>query len=480
MSFHNNHTPGEMIERLDGDIADIAVFFAQFVLRVLGNLLLLLGVITVLLWEDWRISLALTVYTVVALLSFYYMRKKAVPYWEATRQAAADLFGFLEEQLSGTEDIRASGAVPYVMRTLFKFSTVRLVRQVKGGDMDILFVMMWFALYTLGQLVAFGSGYLLFQQGLITVGTVYLIVYYTDRILQPLNDITNEFQNVQKAMAGINRVQALYAIESKIQDAGHQTLPVGPLAVAFDAVSFGYVAAEPVLRDISFALPKGRILGLLGRTGSGKTTLTRLLYRLYDPTAGSICLSASERQDIRTLQLDGLHGRIGMVTQEVQLFRATVRDNLTFFNPEISDARILNVIETLGLDEWYNRLPRGLETELETEGGTLSAGEAQLLAFTRIFLADPGLVILDEASSRLDPATERLIERAVDRLLENRTGIIVAHRLGTVQRADDILILQDGCVQEYGHTPPWPPIQDRAFMPCCRRGWKRCWCKRWD
>jgi ATP-binding cassette subfamily B protein len=316
--------------------------------------------------------------------------------------------------------------------------------------MEILFVMMWFALYTLGQLVAFGSGYLLFQQGLITVGTVYLIVYYTDRILQPLNDITNEFQNVQKAMAGINRVEALYAIESKIQDAGQQTLPTGPLAVAFDAVSFGYVAEEPVLRDISFALPKGRILGLLGRTGSGKTTLTRLLYRLYDPTAGSICLSASERQDIRTLQLDGLRGRIGMVTQEVQLFRATVRDNLTFFNPAISDARILHVIQTLGLDEWYNRLPRGLETELETEGGTLSAGEAQLLAFTRIFLADPGLVILDEASSRLDPATERLIERAVDRLLENRTGIIVAHRLGTVQRADDILILQDGCVQEYG------------------------------
>lgn len=450
MSFHNNHTPGEMIERLDGDIADIAVFFAQFVLRVLGNLLLLLGVITVLLWEDWRISLALTLYTVVALISFYYMRKKAVPYWEATRQAAADLFGFLEEQLSGTEDIRASGAVPYVMRTLFKFSTVRLVRQVKGGDMEILFVMMWFALYTLGQLVAFGSGYLLFQQGVITVGTVYLIVYYTDRILQPLNDITNEFQNVQKAMAGINRVEALYEIESKIQDTGQQTLPTGPLAVAFDAVSFGYVAEEPVLRDISFALPKGRILGLLGRTGSGKTTLTRLLYRLYDPTAGSIGLSASERQDIRTLPLDGLRGRIGMVTQEVQLFRATVRDNLTFFNPEISDARILNVIETLGLDEWYNRLPRGLETELETEGGTLSAGEAQLLAFTRIFLADPGLVILDEASSRLDPATERLIERAVDRLLENRTGIIVAHRLGTVQRADDILILQDGCVQEYG------------------------------
>jgi ABC-type multidrug transport system fused ATPase/permease subunit len=227
-------------------------------------------------------------------------------------------------------------------------------------------------------------------------------------------------------------------------------LPDGPLGVVFDNVTFGYVTEEPVLQGISWTLPKGRVLGLLGRTGSGKTTMTRLLYRLYDPTSGAICLGASAAINIRQTPLDELRGRIGLVTQEVQLFRATVRDNLTFFNPTIPDTRILAVIDDLGLHEWFGRLPNGLDTELQTEGSSLSAGEAQLLAFTRVFLQDPGLVILDEASSRLDPATERLIERAVDRLLQNRTGIIIAHRLATVQRADDILILDRGCIQEYG------------------------------
>jgi len=450
MTFHNSHTPGEMIERIDGDIVDIAVFFAQFILRVLGNVLLLFGVVVVLLWEDWRISAALAVYTVISLVSFYYMRKIAVPFWEANRQAAADLFSFLEEHLSGTEDIRASGAVGYVMRNLFKFSKARLDREVKGGDMDIWFIGMWFVLYTLGQIVAFSAGYWQFRQGLITVGTVYLIVYYTDRILQPLNEITNQFQNVQKAAAGINRVEALYALENKIHDQGNARLHDGPLSVGFANVTFGYVAEEPVLRNISFELPRQRILGVLGRTGSGKTTLTRLLYRLYDPTNGAICLGASAATDIRQVKLDELRGRIGMVTQDVQLFKATVRENLTFFSDEIPDERILAVIDELELREWYDRLPNGLDTELKAEGSSLSAGEAQLLAFTRVFLQDPGLVILDEASSRLDPATERLIERAVDKLLKNRTGIIVAHRLSTVQRADNILILQDGCIQEYG------------------------------
>jgi ATP-binding cassette subfamily B protein len=150
------------------------------------------------------------------------------------------------------------------------------------------------------------------------------------------------------------------------------------------------------------------------------------------------------------MPLAHLRKRVGMVTQNIQLFQATVRDNLTFFDRRIGDERILEVLESLGLCEWYESLPKGLDTELESDGGGLSAGEAQLLAFTRIFLQDPGLVILDEASSRLDPATEHLIERAVDALVRDRTAIVIAHRLGTVQRADDILILEDGRIGEYG------------------------------
>jgi ATP-binding cassette, subfamily B, bacterial len=203
---------------------------------------------------------------------------------------------------------------------------------------------------------------------------------------------------------------------------------------------------DRVLTDISFQIAAGRTLGILGRTGSGKTTLTRLLFRLYDVTAGAIQLSGA---DIRDVRFEHLRQRVGMVTQDVQLFHATVRDNLTFFDTSISDERIMAVLEQLELLPWYRSLSNGLDTLLAGSGG-LSAGEAQVLAFTRVFLRDPGLIILDEASSRLDPATERLIERAVDRLLAKRTGIIIAHRLATVLRADDILILEGGRIREYG------------------------------
>jgi ATP-binding cassette subfamily B protein len=190
---------------------------------------------------------------------------------------------------------------------------------------------------------------------------------------------------------------------------------------------------------------------LLGRTGSGKTTIARLLSRFYDPQEGAIHLGGCE---LRHVRLAELRRRVGVVTQEVQLFHGTVRDNVTFWDTQIDDERIIRVLGELGLAEWLHAQPQGLDTRLAAGGGGLSAGEAQLLAFTRVFLQDPGLVILDEASARLDPATEQQIERAVERLLRSegrqRTAIIIAHRLATVLRADAILIVSEGQMVEHG------------------------------
>jgi len=201
------------------------------------------------------------------------------------------------------------------------------------------------------------------------------------------------------------------------------------------------------LAGLSFRLEPGSVLGLLGRTGSGKTTLARLIFRLYDPQSGWIEING---MDVRQTQLETLRRNIAIVTQDVQLFRASVRDNLTFFDRSISDEQILVTLDELELGEWLRSLPQGLDTELDTGNRSLSAGEAQLLAFARVFLRNPGLVILDEASSRLDPATEQRLERAIDKLLQNRTAIIIAHRLGTLHRADEIMILESGEVSEYG------------------------------
>jgi ABC-type multidrug transport system fused ATPase/permease subunit len=213
----------------------------------------------------------------------------------------------------------------------------------------------------------------------------------------------------------------------------------------------------------------GQVLGLVGRTGSGKTTLARLALRLYDPTQGEVCLGGVA---LPGLKLATLRRHIGVVTQEVQLFQASVRDNLTFFNPAISDDHLGSVLADLDLTSWLNDLPDGLDTILQAGGSNLSAGQAQLLAFGRAFLTHPGLIILDEASSRLDPATERRIERAIDKLLyaPRRTGIIIAHRLTTLQRVDQILILKDGRILEYGPRAQLAADPDSHFSQLLQTG----------
>lgn len=468
MSFHNAHAPGEMIERVDGDVTALSNFFSQFVIQVLGNALLLVGVLALLFREDWRVGLALTGFALLALFILGRFRNVAVPHWTAERQASADLFGFLEERLSGTEDIRSNGAEAYVMRHFYRLMRELMQRSLKAALMVNILLNTSFLSFALGNAVAFAVGAWLFQERVLTIGTVYITFHYTTMLERPIRQITRQMEDLQKAGAGITRIRELFYRQSKIQDLAASlpegsALPRGALAVEFQDVSFGYDDAvssgdskpsdngkDTVLRDLSFRLPPGTVLGLLGRTGSGKTTLTRLLFRLYDPDSGVIRLGAAVLTDIHQVPLTDLRQRIGMVTQNIQLFHATVRDNLTFFDDSIPDERILHVIHELGLSKWYESLPEGLDTELESGGGGLSAGEAQLLAFMRIFLQDSGLVILDEASSRLDPATEHLIERAVDKLVQNRTAIIIAHRLGTVQRADEIMILEDGCIGEYG------------------------------
>jgi ATP-binding cassette, subfamily B, bacterial len=450
LSFHNAHTPGELIERIDGDVRALANFFSQFIIQVCGSLLLLVGILVFLFHEDWRVGATLAAFSVVALLALARMRNIAVPYWAATRAAGADLYGFLEERLAGTQDIRANGARAYMLRRFAHLQRVAWRATIRAGFMDTVMVNTTWVLFAVGNAAAFVVGATLFERGTLTIGAVYLIFHYSTLLGRPIELITRQLDDLQKAGASISRIKALMDQRSKVEDGPGLDLAPGPLAIEFQSVSFGYNGGEPVLRDISFALQPGLVLGLLGHTGSGKTTLTRLLLRLYDPDRGSVLLGDSTRQvNIRQARVDEIGRRIGVVTQNVQLFNATVRDNLTFFDRRISDRQIMQVIDELGLGPWLATLDKGLDTRLAAGGSGLSAGEAQLLAFTRIFLRDLSIVILDEASSRLDPATERLIERAVDRLVAGRTAIIIAHRLATVERADEIMILERGRIREH-------------------------------
>jgi ATP-binding cassette, subfamily B, bacterial len=491
LSFHKARTPGELIERVDGDVNALANFFSQFFIHMLGNLALVIGVLALLFREDGRVGLAMTVFAIGALAVLIRIRSIAVPYWAQVRETSATFFGFLGEQLAGTEDVRSSGATGYVMRRFHAILRSWLPLQRRAGLAGYSMWTTTLGLFAVGNAIAFGLGATLWSRGALTIGTVYMVFYYTELLRQPIEQLRTQLQELQKADAGITRVTELFNTQSKLQEGPGAPIPPGPLAVAFERVSFAYddgqvasrksqgadkidagtydprpATCDLVLDDICFELKPERVLGLLGRTGSGKTTLARLLLRLYDPTVGEVRLSGVAA---RVAHLDEVRRRVGMVTQDVQLFHATVRDNLAFFNPAIGDEQILAALYDLGLGRWYESLPVGLDTELES-GGALSAGEAQLLAFARLFLADPGLVILDEASSRLDPATEQLIERAVSKLLRNRTAIIIAHRLATIERADEILILEHGRILEHGDRALLAGDPDSRFAQLLRTG----------
>jgi ATP-binding cassette, subfamily B, bacterial len=453
LGFHKAHTAGEMIERIDGDVTAMSNFFSQFIVRVLGTAILMVGVLVVMYWEDWRIGLVMTGYAALALLVLRQTKGIAVPRFMAQRQASAELSAFWEERLSGLEDIRSSGAERYTLRQQFS-----LMRTLYDKSMWALFAgRVLFASFiislAIGNAAAIGTGAYLLGLGAMTLGTVYLMFDYTGTLASNLRIITEQLDDLQRASAGIERTAELVNTRSRITGGANPNTASGAAALGFERITFAYddgpagVEMPPALSEVSFALAPGRVLGLLGRTGSGKSTLTRLLFRFYDPVLGAIKLDGT---DLRQLDLQALRKRIGLVTQEVQLFQASVRDNLTFFDPSIPDQRIVDTLHALELSDWLARLPNGLDTELSAGSGGLSAGEAQLLAFARVFLQNPGLVLLDEASSRLDPATERRIERAIDLLLNGRTAIIIAHHLDTVRRADDILILEDGRVREHG------------------------------
>ncbi|WP_102125581.1 ABC transporter ATP-binding protein [Deinococcus planocerae] len=445
---HQERTPGEMIERIDGDVTALSNFFSQFAVRVFGAALLLAGALVMFFLEDWRVGLGVAVFAAVTLLALNRTRRAGVEPTRLERESSARLFGYVEERLAGLEDVRALGAGEHHLRGFLRVQREFFGRSTWSWRRRSIVWQVSMALFAVGYVGVLAAAVGLYAAGAITLGTAFLLYQYMSMVEEPIDQLTQQLQDLQKAGASLVRVGELLGLQSALPE-GPRDLPSGPLDLTFEDVTFSYVpgdpAVRPVLQGVSFHLPAGQTLGLLGRTGSGKTSLTRLVSRLFDPTAGQVRLGGLDTREVR---LESLRTRVAVVTQDVQLFQASVRDNLSFFDPGVPDERVEAALREVGLGEWLARLPEGVRTPLPT--GSLSAGQAQLLAFARVMLRDPAVIILDEPSSRLDPATETQLTQAMTRLLSGRTAIVIAHRLETVARADRILVLGEGRVLEDG------------------------------
>lgn len=459
LDWHGDHSPGQLIERIDGDIRAVTEFSSTAVLQLLGNAILVVGVLVVSAFIDWRASVLIAVTVAGAVAVMVRLRRIAVPFYDEEREVQGHLYGDVEERLGGLEDLRANGAGGWATHRLHQHSagwwrTAR--RAALRGDGSLSAAGLVFAA---GSVLTLGLGAWLSRRGELSVGSVLALLRFSQLVSDPLWRVAEQLSEAQKAVAGTRRAARLLGTRTEIPD-GSGTLPAGvALAAQLRDVTFGYGTGHPVLDAVSLDVPAGTSLGLVGRTGSGKSTVGRLLARLWDTEAGSVLVGGV---DVRSLELASLRSRVGVVTQEVELFRAPLRDNLTVFGALAStDDDLWRVLAAVGLDTWAAGLADGLDHEVHGPGD-LSAGEAQLLAFARVLLADPGLVIMDEASSRLDPATEDRLVQATERLLAGRTAIIIAHRLATLDRVDAVAVLDHGRLLEHG------PRTDLAADPGSR------------
>lgn len=449
MDFHNGTRAGELVERIEGDVNLLSNFLSRFVLMVVGQALLLAGLVVALVVVDWRIGVSVGALNVVAAVTLRRLARLGRSSYGRFRQASTGLSGFLGEALAAAPDVHGVGGQQYTRRRSSD-ATREVFHTEQSASMwgnIVLWAATSFAAWG-GTAVALSWAVHLYFAGAMTIGTVYLVFLYTQQMTQPMDRMAFQVQDYQAADACVRRLQELLDLPAPGPGANGLSFPEGPVRIEFRRTCFRYAEGLPdVLRDIDIVVPAGETVGIVGRTCSGKSTLVRLLAGLYPPTGGAILLNGVNITDVHE---HCIRERVAVIPQEVQLFKSTLRDNVTVFGRSWSDARIRDAFETLGMSGWLAKMPDGLDTVLSPGGFGLSAGEEQLVSFVRALLRDPDVVILDEASSRLDAATERSVKRAMTTLLHGRTGVVVAHRLSTLTEVDRILYLEDGRVVEYG------------------------------
>jgi len=442
--FHRRHTPGELIQRVDGDVTSVSDFLGRVLSRAIGAALLVVGMLIVLAVIDWRLAVGLAAYATLAALTVMRTRHRAVAESSDEMGSYARLYGGIEERLTAAEDLRSNGAGPHAMWRFVEESANALQSSVRR---ESAFLRLWWAVHgsvAAGSAVALAVGALLVASNVVTVGTAFLLLQYVLLLARPLEDAVQQLETVQKANGAMVRVIDLLGIKAAVLDEGQTLPPPGALAIGFDHVSFGYGDEAAVLRNINLHVDGGRSIGVVGRTGSGKTTASRLLLRLVEATSGTVSLGGVPIADIPMAEL---RRRVALIPQEVELFAGSVRDNVTLFDDVPTDADVIDALHLAGLS---TLVTGGIDRPLGAGGAGLSAGEAQLLALARVWLRRPDLVVLDEATARIDPETEARLDDAVHALMQGRTTVIIAHRLSTLHRVDEIAVFDHGRLVEHG------------------------------
>ena len=455
LRFHDKMPVGKLLTRLTSDVDALSEVFGSGAVGVLADFVSLIVISITMILIEWRLGLLLLIVQIPVTLFILWLQKRYRKQNYKVREELSQLNANFQENLQGLEVVQMFRRQSLNGQNFFKTGT-NYKHAVNGTifyDSSISAFIEWVSLAAVALVISLG-GYMV-TAGAMGLGTLTTFILYSQRLFEPLRQLAERFTQIQGGLTAVERISEL--LEKKIEIYDHinhkaenkELLNSNKTAlgeVLFENVSFFYREDEPIINDLSFKIKPGDHVALVGPTGSGKTTLIRLLCRLYEPQKGNIYIDG---QNIKSIPIDSLRKQLGVVLQDTFLFSGNVADNLRL-DSSIDNQRLKDVCSDLGLDNLLRKLPNGLDTYIRERGGNLSSGERQLLSIARVAIRDPKILIMDEATAFMDPSTEATLQRDLDRLLEKRTALVIAHRLATIEASDRILVMRKGSLIEEG------------------------------
>jgi ATP-binding cassette subfamily B multidrug efflux pump len=454
VAYYDKHPVGRIITRLTSDVDALNELFTSGVIDVLGDLVIIFAIVGMMFWLDWRLAIVSLLSVPLLFAATNWFRKRARLGFDKVRTRNAKLNAFLQEYISGAQTVQLFNAERKAQK---RFDDIN--DDYRNANVETIYyyaifypmvdfigaigiaVVLWFSGYGfLTGIAASGTA--------LTIGTVIAFVQYSGMLFQPIRDLSDKFNILQAAIVASHRVFILLDLDVAIETP-KEPLKKGKSAgrIEFENVWFAYKEEEWVLKDVSFTVNAGESIALVGHTGSGKTTVTNLLMRFYDVQKGRILLDGV---DVRDWDLQDLRENFAVVLQDVFLFSGSIANNIRLGNKNITDEKLVWAAKEVHADEFVRKLPETYEAQVRERGSGLSVGQKQLISFARALAFEPSILVLDEATSSIDTETEQLIQQAVNRVMEDRTSLIVAHRLSTIQRCDRILVFHHGELRESG------------------------------
>jgi ATP-binding cassette subfamily B protein len=448
LGFYERNRAGVLISRITNDVEALDQLVTDGVTSLVQNTLTLAGSAVILFLLDWRLALAVLVVMPPLAVATAMFRKRSGRSYRRVRETLGMVTATLAEDISGMRVLQAFTRENAAKENFRAVSEAYRARNQETVVQNALYFPFVDLLSSVAIAIVLGyGGYLVFG-GSMLIGTLIAFLGYLTNFFDPVQQLSQLYSTFLSAVAALDKIMEVMVEETEVADADGAT-ELGPVRghVRFDSVRFTYSTGPEVLHGIDLDVPAGTTVALVGHTGAGKSTIAKLIARFYDPTAGAITIDGT---DLRTVRQEGLRRQLGIVPQEGFLFAGTLAENIAFGRPEATRDEVAAAARAVGADEFIARLEQGYDTELGERGFRLSLGQRQLVAFARALLADPRILVLDEATSSVDIGTERKIERALRRLLHGRTAFVIAHRLSTIRDADLIVVLEHGVIVEQG------------------------------